>query len=66
MAVTVTVTAQGKCCWVMKQLGPVLRTKRNQDGLQRNQETHKMQIRKGPASSQGLPLLSLVFGENRK
>ena len=66
MAVTVTVTAQGNCFWAMKQLGPVLRTKRNQDGPQRNQETGNMQVRKGLASSQGLPLLSLgVWGEQK-
>lgn len=55
--------SNGKWSRVTKQLGQVLRTRRNQSGP-RGQATGQTQIRQGPASSQGLPLLSPgVWGE---
>lgn len=51
---------QEKCCWVTKQLGQVLGTKRNQGGPRGSRAMSQKQTRQG----QGLPLLSLgIWGE---
>lgn len=39
--------AQGKCYWATRQLGPVLRTKRNQDKPWGDQARSQMQSRRG-------------------